>query len=92
MDIERRMRERGFGEALIARVVRLNPNPVPGQKLRGLNLSRNRDEAVYRDLISKGACIRRRGRTWFEGVPNSLHVKCGKRVYIAPLIVTGIGV
>lgn len=75
--------ERGFGEALIERVVRLNPNPVPGCQLRGLNLSRNRDGAFYRDLISKGASIRQRGRQWFDGLPKHLHVKCGKRVYIA---------
>lgn len=79
-----RMRRHGCGERLIARVLRLNPDPEPRSALRGVHyastVGRNR---LLRDEVSKGEVIRRCGRDVWERIPRGYIRKDGKRAYIA---------
>lgn len=79
-----RMQQRGLGAELIARVMRLNPNPEPGVMLRGIHLaSTAKDRRWQYGDVSKGEVIRRRGRSAWDAVPKGLIRRDGKRAYIS---------
>jgi hypothetical protein len=67
---------------VIDRIVRLNPNPKEGEMLRGWHPARHVGRMWHRDVIGKGAFIRKYGRIEYELLPEQAIIKDGKRVYI----------
>lgn len=83
-DIAERMKQRGIGDRVIARVVRLNPKcPHPGVMLRGIHFAPTAKLTRWqRDDVSKGAIIREFGRDVWGRIPADCIRKDGKRAYI----------
>lgn len=82
IDIRQRLTERHVSPAIIERVLRLNPTYTPGVRLRGIHYKGLNDPGLWWGFISKGECIRRFGRAWFQAVPRHEIRKYGKRVYV----------
>lgn len=80
----RHLRARGVSEAILERVIRLNPNPVEGERLRGLHLTAMESREMFwlYDCIGKGEFLRRYGRDAFARVPRQHLRKRGRRVYV----------
>jgi hypothetical protein len=81
--LEADLRHRGVGEAIIERVLRLNYDPQPGVRLRGIHFVRHGDPRWAWGCISKGEVIRRHGRAAWEAMPRSLIHKQGRRSYVS---------
>lgn len=76
---------------IIARVLRLNPNPMHGDRLRGIHYKDGAHGYRFARFMSKGRFIRRYGREAFERIPpRELH-KDGKRAYIAAQTARDLG-
>jgi hypothetical protein len=73
------LRRRHVAPAIIERVLRLNPNHEPGERLRGIHYKR--DPRWQSDWWSRGDVIRRFGREAIARLPAWAVRKDGKRVY-----------
>jgi hypothetical protein len=67
---------------IIDRVVRLNPNPVEGDRMRGIHYKCQDDPRVWFGAVGKGEFIRRFGRAAFQALNSTAILKRGRRVYI----------
>lgn len=77
------MRERGIGEAVRARVLRLNPNPRDGEILRGWHPAPTAARfCLYNDVVSKRAFIRKHGRDAWDRLPRDAIHRDGRRAYV----------
>jgi hypothetical protein len=81
-DLEQRLRARKVGEAIIERVLRLNPEPRVGVRLRGLHYKEGAAWGLPRGLIQKGEVLRRYGREAWARIPRERWVKDGRRVWV----------
>jgi hypothetical protein len=81
------LRARKISEAIIERVIRLNPNFNPGCYARGLHLTgREKAEMFWMSgSIQKGEFIQRYGREAFASIPSDGLCKRGRRVYVTPI-------
>lgn len=83
-ELEERLRSRGVGRAIIDRVLRLNPNPREGQRLRGIHFKQTyRVRRFFMDFVSKGEFIRQYGRPVWDRIPMAYIEKDGKRSYVS---------
>lgn len=65
------------------RIARLNPNPQPGQFLRGWQPSKAKYGRLAGDLIGKRAFLRIFERRHWDALPNGLKIRHGRRKYVA---------
>jgi hypothetical protein len=74
----------GVGSAIIERVARLNPDPQPAQRLRGIHFtSHERANLFWRiGAIGKGEFLRRYGRERFAKLGPADLIKRGRRIYV----------
>lgn len=79
--LEARMRVAHVSDDIIARVVRLNPNLVEGQRLRGFHYKRT-FEPWMQPCVSRGRAIRLYGRSAVEALPRASVFRRGRRKYI----------
>jgi hypothetical protein len=82
--IVNRLRERHVSESVIERVVRLNPRPMLGDRLRGLHRKRTLRNSMDIDVVTRGQFERR----WWGGVcrvltPDDFVNAGGKRRWIS---------
>jgi hypothetical protein len=81
-ELDRVCRERGIGDAVRSRIVRLNPNYKPGLMPRGYYPRPNRYLKFAHDLMSKGEFIHRHGRAAWDALPNGIKWRDGRRQFI----------
>lgn len=76
------MKERGVGEARMARIIRLNPNGFPqGTIPRGYGQPARLNWATWQ--IGKGRFIREHGRAAWDALPAIAKSKQGKREWVS---------
>lgn len=80
--LEDRLKERGVSAKVRDRILRLNPNPQEGMRLRGWNPAFTVSDQTHIDVIGKGEFIRRFGRPAFERLPKDAIIKRGRHVLI----------
>lgn len=80
--LERDLRERGVSPEIIERVLRLNPRPQLGEKLRGIHYKEGRGWGFMRDYVQKGYVLRVYGHEVWGRIPRSAHIKRGRRVWV----------
>lgn len=81
--LESQLREAKVSEAIIERVMRLNPDPHPGARLRGIHYKRAFGPSRYEGWCSRSQVIREYGRdAWDEIDPRYLR-KHGRRQFAA---------
>lgn len=81
-ELEHSLRARKVSEAIIERILRLNLEPRPGERLRGLHYKDGWFWGLPRGLIQKGAVLRRYGYEAWERIPRASWVKNGRRVWV----------
>jgi hypothetical protein len=81
-DLRRMLGERKVAPEIIERVVRLNPNAVEGDMLRGIHY-KCRDDLRWWGYVPKGQYLRRFGREAFGRLRPEAIRKRGRRVFIA---------
>lgn len=83
---------RRVGHEVRERILRLNPRPVEGRRLRGWHYKRFFDPSpVASDLVPRGEVIRRFGRTGWEQIPRQQIIKAGRRQFATRFAVMRIG-
>jgi hypothetical protein len=80
-EVVARLRQRGVGPEVIARVERLNPAPQEGEALRGLHFKRFGDPRPCLNVCGKGEFVRRFGREAWEAIPRDRLLRRGRRAY-----------
>lgn len=81
--LEINLRAAHVSPAIIERVLRLNPNPESGTKLRGIHYKDAAHSYRFARFVSKGRFIRRYGREAFERIPTRELHKDGRRIYVS---------
>lgn len=76
------MKQRDIGQAVISRVVRLNPTYHEGCRIRGAHGLTSKSYRSMRGDVSKGTVIRKFGRQAWDRMPPDCVIKEGKRAYI----------
>ncbi|RAK52118.1 hypothetical protein [Phenylobacterium deserti] len=82
MSLEAHLRRMKVGPAVAERVLRLNPDPQEGERLRGLHYKRADDPRFWFFMISKGQFIRERGRAAYAALPRQAIYKQGRREFV----------
>lgn len=78
-----KLRARGLGEAIVGRIMRLNPDPKPFDILRGLHLAPTlHREALRADVLGKRDFIVKVGRDAWDRLPKHCVRKNGRRKYV----------
>lgn len=88
-NLETRLRKHHVGEAIIQRVLRLNPDSHEGQRLRGIQRQETLPvKQFYRACVGKGEFIRRFGRPAWEWLKEyGWYDRDGRRVMISQEVV-----
>lgn len=83
--LEDRLRQRRVGEAVIERVMRLNPHPREGDIPRGFHYKDGWSWGIIRGLVQKGAVLRDHGLKVWASIPRDSITKRGRREWVSEL-------
>lgn len=67
------------GSAVKSRILRLNPNPIEGMRLRGWHRKETVRKMVHVAVMGRGEFLRRFGRGAWDLLPPSVIYKDGRR-------------
>lgn len=81
--LELRLRALKVSEAIVERVLRLNPDPREGYRLRGFHYKDGRGWGLMTGMIQKGEVLQCHGREVWDRIPRSEWVKKGRRVWVS---------